>query len=135
MSRRQHRSTGRNREIGLVQKRGPCNESPRSEGPCSERRELDLVFESLKKTVAVAQNQDSEWQLERKDIAMLLEMIREKRNFLAFLMYTSDSAEEKLDLYTFLLNQNSQSVALEEYTSKHYALDAYVQPFKSPFTL
>ena len=120
MNRKQHNHRAeRNREIGLVKRESPENNKPIPS-------QLDIEFECLRKTIAITQNEDMEWQSERKEIAHILECIRQKRALLALLMYTNTSNEEKLDIYTFLMNQNSQSVALESETSKYYALDAHV---------
>lgn len=123
----------KNREIGLVQKNDVAQIYAVIELERVKKQQQENAFESLKKTLFVAQNQDLEWQAERKEIAALVAQIQEKRKLLGLLMHINPSMDEKLSLNTFLINQQQKLSLLEKETNQRYALDIHIPPISFSF--
>lgn len=131
MSRHTHRDTRRNREIGLVHRKREQQQQQQSDQ--WKQTNLQREFEELRKTLAVAQNTDQEWQKERNEIGMIVKLIEEKRTILGNLMRHNQSPQERILLYRFLLNQKKSLDLVNEETNKHYLLNVNFSEIPAPF--
>ena len=116
----------RNREIGLVRKK-QVEERHRSIHKERENvREIDSIFASLKKTLAVAQNQDSEWQAERKEMGKIMNEIIQIRNRQTSMISLLDIPTElKYEYYAHLLGLRQHYASTEIEVDKYYALNLF----------
>lgn len=128
MSRRHQSETRRNREIGLVQRK-------RTEEENDPWKQTNILreFEELRKTLAVVQNQDQEWQRERNEIGAMVKQIEEKRVVLGILMHLNPSHQERQELNRFLVNQKKSLDLMKDDTNKRYLLNVNFTDIPTPF--